>query len=87
MAVNVTTSAQDVGEQVARDRDLGHLEYDVAAVADDLDEFLAQRRQRPLLDGIGQSDGAHEVAGVVGEGMKLRDVPISVEIRGAGVAG
>ena len=76
--------AQDVGEQVARDRDLGHLEYDVATVADDLgadfDEFLAQRRQRPLLDGIGHSECAHEVAEVVGEGMKLEPDGVVTEL-------
>ena len=42
-------AAQDVGEQVARNGDLGHLERDVTAMADDLranlDELLAQRRQ------------------------------------------
>ena len=48
---------QDVGEQVTRDGDLGHLEDDVAAMAHDLRsvlyELLPQRRQRPLLYGIG----------------------------------
>ena len=42
-------SAEDVGEQVMRDSDLGHLEDDVATVADDLradlDELFAQRGQ------------------------------------------
>ena len=42
-------SAEDVGEQVTRDSDLGHLEDDVATVADDLradlDELFAQRGQ------------------------------------------
>ena len=42
-------SAEDVGEQVTRDSDLGHLEDNVATVADDLradlDEIFAQRGQ------------------------------------------
>ena len=42
-------SAEDVGEQVTRDSDLGHLEDDVAPVADDLrsdlDELLSQAGQ------------------------------------------
>ena len=41
--------AEDVGEQVTRDGDLGHLEDDVATMADDLradlDELFAQRGQ------------------------------------------
>ncbi len=50
-------TAKDVGEQVFGNRDLHHLEGDVAAVADDpradLEELLSQRCQRPLLDSIG----------------------------------
>ena len=42
-------AAQDVGEQVAGNDDLGHLERDVAPVADDLradlDELLPQAGQ------------------------------------------
>ena len=41
--------AADVGEQVTRDGDLGHLEDDVATMVDDLrtnlDELFAQRSQ------------------------------------------
>jgi hypothetical protein len=44
---------QDLGEQGARHRYLGHLEHHIAAVAHepgaDLDELLAQRGQRPML--------------------------------------
>jgi hypothetical protein len=40
--------AQDVGEQMSRDRHLGHLERDVRSVAydlrPDLDQLLARRR-------------------------------------------
>lgn len=53
---------QDVGEEVSRDRDLGHLEGDIAAVADDLradlDQLLLQARQRPILDRLGRGEGA-----------------------------
>ena len=45
---------QDLGEQRSRHRHLGQLEDDVAAVAHDagadLDQLLAQGRQRPVLD-------------------------------------
>ena len=34
----------------------------------DLDQLLPQRRQRPLLHGIGQRQGTHEVAEVTAEG-------------------
>ncbi len=37
----------------------------------DLDQLLPQRRQRPLLHGIGQRQGTHEVAEVIGECMQL----------------
>jgi hypothetical protein len=40
---------QDIGEQLLRHRDLGHLEYDITAVAHhlgtDLDQSLAQAGQ------------------------------------------
>jgi hypothetical protein len=48
---------QDVGEHLSRHCDLGHLERDVAAVADDLgtdlDQLLAQTGQRPRLRRLG----------------------------------
>ena len=66
---------QDVGEHLPRDRDLGHLERDVAPVADDLradlDELLAQAGQRPRLRRLRHRQRAHEVAEVVGERMEL----------------
>ena len=50
-------AAQDVGEQVFRNCHFGHLEDDIAPMADELragvNELLAQRRQRLLLDGHG----------------------------------
>ena len=58
-----------------RDGDLGHLEGDIAAVADDLradlDQLLLQARQRPVLDRLGRRQRAQEVAEIVGERMKL----------------
>jgi hypothetical protein len=38
----------------------------------DLDQFLAQTGQRPLLDPLGHRQGSHEVAKVVGESMELK---------------
>jgi hypothetical protein len=58
---------QDIGEQSSRNGDLGHLEGDVTAVADDLradlNQLLLQARQRPVLTwgGPGQGDSvAHK---------------------------
>ena len=52
-------------EHLSRHRDLGHLESDVAAVADnlraDLDQLLAQAGQRPWLRRPGHCQRAHEV--------------------------
>ena len=56
-------TAQDVGEQVTTNDNLGHLERDVAPVAHDLrtdlDELLSQAGQLPLFHGIGQREGGH----------------------------
>ena len=52
------TPAQDLGEEHPRHRNLGQLERDVAAVADDLgtdlDYLLPQRGQRPATVPLGQ---------------------------------
>jgi hypothetical protein len=62
-------------EHLPRHRDLGHLEGHVPTVADglgaDLDQLLAQAGQRPRLRGLGHRQRPHEVAEVVGKGMKL----------------
>jgi hypothetical protein len=54
---------------------LGQLEHHVSAVAHDpgadLDQFFAERRQRPLFDLFRQSQRAQEVRDVVGERAKL----------------
>ena len=67
---------QDLGEQHPRHGDLGHLEGDIAAVADDLradlDQLLLQAGQRPVLDRLGRRQRAQEVAEIVGERMKLK---------------
>ena len=66
---------QDLGEQHSRHGDLGHLEGDIAAVADDpradLDQLLSQAGQRPVLDRLGRRQRAQEVAEIVGERVKL----------------
>jgi hypothetical protein len=68
-------SGTDRSEQRPLHRDLGQLADEVAAVLDDpgadLDQLLAQRRQRPLLDLVGQDQRAQEVGEVVGQGVEL----------------
>jgi hypothetical protein len=53
------------------DGDLGHLEGDIAAVADDLcadlDQLLFEARQRPVLDRLRRCQRAQEIAEIVGE--------------------
>ena len=67
---------QDVGEHLSRHCHLGHMEGDVAAVANDLradlDQLFAQAGQRPRLRGLRHRQGAQEVAEIVGQGMKLK---------------
>ena len=79
--------AQDLGEQRPRHRHLGQLEDEVAAVAHDpgadLDQLLAQRGQRPMLDPLRQGQRAQEVGEVVGERVKLEPHRVVPE----GVAG
>ena len=66
---------QDVGEQIPGDRNLGHLERDIAPRAydlrADLDELLLQPRQRPILDRFRRRQSAQEIAEIVGQRMKL----------------
>ncbi len=69
-------AAQDVGEQIFRDGDFGHLERDVAPVAHDLradlDQLLPQRRHGPVLYFPQQVHRPHEVAEIVSQGVKLK---------------
>ena len=69
-------AAQDVSEQASRDGDLGKLECDIAPMAydlrADLDELLSQCGQRPMFDRFGQGECPHEVAEIVGQGVKLK---------------
>jgi hypothetical protein len=55
---------QDLGEHDPRHGDLGHLESDIAAVADefgaDLDQLLLEA-QRPLLDRLRRRQGARKL--------------------------
>jgi hypothetical protein len=61
---------------VSRNGDLFHLEGDVAAVTDDLpadlDQLLFEARQRPILDWLERRQRAQEIAGIIGERMKLK---------------
>ena len=61
---------------MSRDSNLGHLESDIATVADDLganlDQLFLQAGQRPVPDRLGCGQSPQEVAEIVGEGMKLK---------------
>jgi hypothetical protein len=74
---------QDVPEQMARDGDLGHLERDVVAVADDLradlDELLAQARERPALDRLRHCKREKEVSKIVSQCVQLKQNRVCVE--------
>jgi hypothetical protein len=63
-------------EELSRDRDLGHLERDIAAVADDLradlDRLFVQARQRLVLDRIGRRECVQEITEIVGGRMMLK---------------
>jgi hypothetical protein len=75
-AASVPRSAQDVGEQVLWDCDLGHLEDDIAPVADnlraDLDRLLFQAREQPVFDRLRRRQCAREIAEIVGQRVKLK---------------
>ena len=62
---------QDSPKQVPRHGNLRQLERDVATMADnfgpDLDQLLAQSGQRPVLDRLGQCQGAHEIGEIVSQ--------------------
>jgi hypothetical protein len=59
---------------LSRDSDFGHLDGNIAAVADDLradlDQLLPLAGQRAVLDRFGCCKGAQEVTEIVGEGVK-----------------
>lgn len=73
----------DRGKQLARDRDLRDLVGDVPAVADhlraDLDQFLAQRRQRPLGNRLGNRQSPKEVSEALRQHVKLQTYSVRVE--------
>src|SRR2546430_1204021 len=75
-AAAVPRSAAGCRQTVFAGCDLGHLECDVAAMADDLranfDELLFQGRQRPVLDRVRRRQGSQEVAEIVSKRMKLK---------------
>ena len=66
---------QNVLEQVPWNGNLGQLESDIAAMANDLGsdlhQLLSQCRQRPMLYLFGQGQSPHEIGEVVRQGMKL----------------
>ena len=66
----IINQAQDFPEQVPRHRHLSQLERNVAAMSDnlgpDLHQLVAQRRHRPVLHLLRQSQCPHEVAQIVG---------------------
>jgi hypothetical protein len=66
---------QDVGEQISRNGDFGHLKGDIAAMAydlrTDLDQLFLQARQRPVFDRLRRRQRAQEIPKIVGERMKL----------------
>ncbi len=67
--------AEYARENRPRQRHLGHLEDGVAAMAHEpgagLDQPLAQRGQRPSLDGIGRRQRAQEDRQILGQRVKL----------------
>ena len=60
---------------MSRDGDLGHLEGDVTAMEPslraDLDEFLFEGCQRPVLDWLWRRQRAQKIAEIIGERMQL----------------
>ena len=78
--------AQDLGEQGPRDGNLGHLERDVATVADhlgtDLDELVAERGQRPVLYLLRQRQCPHmAISGLSGHVASTSALPPTADIR------
>ena len=76
--------AEDFSKQLPRHRNLGQLESDIATMADDLgtdlDQLLPQRGQRPVLHLLRQSQRPHEVAQIVGQGVKLKPNLVAAEL-------
>ncbi len=76
-------SLDDRCEQLAWDRDLGHLKGDVPAVTDrlrsDLDQLFAQRRQRSLGNRLRIRQRAEEVSEVVRQRVKLEANRVRIE--------
>ena len=66
---------KDAGEDPARQRCLGELEYGIAGVAHQpgagLDQPFAQRGQRPCLDLVGRRQRTQEFGKVIGQRVKL----------------
>ena len=64
---------------MSRNGDFGHLEGDIAAMAHDLradlDQLFLRARQRPVLDRLRGRQRAQEIAEIIGERVKLENVP------------
>ena len=77
-------AVQYVGEQVPGNGDLRHLEGNVAPVvhdlAADLDQPVPERRQRPVLHGVGHGQGSQAGAEIVDECVKLETDSIVSEL-------
>ena len=75
VTVVVPRSGENLLEHLPWDGDLGHLERDIAPMADDLradlDQLLFEARQRPILDRLRRRQSAQDVAEIVGQRMKL----------------
>ncbi len=74
----------DFPEQVSRHCQLGQLECDVPALADnfgpDLQQFLLQRGQRPVFHFHWQRQRPHEVGEIIGQGVKLEPDGVVAEL-------
>ncbi len=80
----ITDQAQDFPEQFLRHGNLGQLERDVPAMADnfgaDLDQLLPYRGQRSVLHLLRQGQRPHEVGEIVGQGVKLEPDGVVAEL-------
>ena len=78
--------AEDFSEQLPRHRNLRQLESDIPAMADnfgpDLHQLFPQRGQRPVFHLLRQGQRPHEVAQIVGQGVKLEPDGVVARVSG-----
>ena len=76
---------QNLLEHLPCNGDLGHLEDEIATLADDLranlDRLLLQARQRLVLDRLGRRQRAQEIDEIVGERMELSLTALAANTR------